>query len=185
MYDPPPGYKDDLIVWDFIWMRISSWDARAALVSSQPAQTAFAGRIGITAQRGGVLCVTCHAQHRTPMHWLACCGVPHSCTRSRASRGLAHLRAARDFVSRQGRIMSLLALEMKAYIVCCANAGAINCGKRQSPLQAASEVRSALLSCAFRVLVRHVGMCVCVHVRMCGVSSHCAWLEERGEMCLS
>ena len=80
MYDPPPGYKDDLIVWDFIWMRISSWDARAALVSSQPAQTAFAGRIGITAQRGGVLCVTCHAQHRTPMHWLACCGVPHSVT---------------------------------------------------------------------------------------------------------
>ena len=36
LYDPPPGYKDDLIVWDFIWTRISSWDARAALVSSAP-----------------------------------------------------------------------------------------------------------------------------------------------------
>jgi hypothetical protein len=36
LYDPPPGYKDDLIVWDFIWTRISSWDSRAALVSSAP-----------------------------------------------------------------------------------------------------------------------------------------------------
>jgi len=31
-------------------------------------------------------------------------------------------------------------------------------------------------------------MWACVYVCMCacvGVSSHCAWLEERGEMCLS
>ena len=32
LYDPPPGYKDDLIVWDFFWTRVSGWDARAAMV---------------------------------------------------------------------------------------------------------------------------------------------------------
>ena len=36
LYDAPPGWKDDLIVWDFFWTRMSCWDARAALVSPHP-----------------------------------------------------------------------------------------------------------------------------------------------------
>ena len=42
LYDPPPGYKEDLIVWDYIWTRISGWDCRAALarMSNKPAESA-------------------------------------------------------------------------------------------------------------------------------------------------
>jgi len=41
LYDPPPGYKDDLIVWDFFWTRVSGWDARAAVarLANKPADT--------------------------------------------------------------------------------------------------------------------------------------------------